>query len=461
MNYDETILYLYNLQKFGIKLGLENIRNISEIFNNPQGSYQSIHIAGTNGKGSTAIILQSILTEDGLKTGLFTSPHLVRFTERIKINRTEISQEDVIYLTSEIRNAILELKGLNPTFFEIVTAIAFLYFRKNNVDWAIFETGMGGRLDATNILLPEISIITSIGEDHKEFLGSSITDIATEKAGIIKPNTPVITTAKNKDALKVITEAAEKNSSPLYVYGRDFEAFSIKSNIDGTTFNYRGEKEFYNISIPLTGTHQAVNAASAIMAWEHIKSRNLEVEKLRSFTDSNVLRNALRKMRWPGRCELVDFRGIPVLLDGAHNPEAIFLLANTLSEIYINQNKKSFNSLVFTRIILIFGAMSDKDIKEMLKKIIPISDEVVFTAPFYGRAENPENLKRTLASYITDHKRNMKIIIRDNVKDALSYACNSYHSGDLIVVTGSFYIVGEAKEAMGEKTLLKDLREYR
>ncbi len=457
MKYNDAISYLYNLQKYGIKLGLENIKTLSKILGNPQRCYRSIHIAGSNGKGSTAAMLHSILKEEGLKTGLFTSPHLVRFTERIQINGNEITEEDVVSLINEIQGAISATKSFRPTFFEFVTAIAFLYFKREKVDWAVFETGMGGRFDATNVISPALSIITNISEDHKEYLGNSLKEIAKEKAGIMKSNTPVITTPQEWAVLEVITEEAKKNVAPLYIYEKDFQATSIRSHPEGTTFDYHGGNEFHKIRIPLTGNHQAVNASCAIKAWEIIKLRSSEVEKFRSSFRKKLLKEALKKVTWPGRCELVEFKGIPVLLDGAHNPEAMRSLADTIKDIYVYSSKNRS----FSRIILIFGTMSDKDTKGMLKKIVPTAKEIIFTAPHYDRAEKPETLKKITETIIDVHRMNISLFVTHHLKDAFLHASNVYRPGDLVVITGSFYTVGEAKEVMGEKTLLQDLSEFR
>ena len=224
MGYAAAIDYLYGLQKHGIKLGLDNTVKLLSLFNNPQEKFYSIHIAGTNGKGSTSAMIASIFQTAGFKTGLFTSPHLVSFTERIRVNNEEITESDVVSLAEEIRFKIQDSRfKLNPTFFEFVTVMGLLYFKRKNIDWAVVETGMGGRLDATNVLLPEASVITSINYDHSEFLGNTISAIAEEKAGIIKDGVPVITSAQEPSVMDAIKKKTEEKNAGLFIYGRDFQ----------------------------------------------------------------------------------------------------------------------------------------------------------------------------------------------------------------------------------------------
>ncbi|MBA3061021.1 MAG: bifunctional folylpolyglutamate synthase/dihydrofolate synthase, partial [Nitrospirae bacterium] len=262
MGYTAAVNYLYGLQKHGIKLGLDNTAKLLFLSGNPQKHFSSIHIAGTNGKGSTSAMIASILQAAGFRTGLFTSPHLVSFTERIRVNNEEIREDEVVELTEEIRSTI-EGSELNPTFFEFVTAMGFLYFKRKNIDWAVVETGMGGRLDATNVLLPEASVITSINYDHSEFLGNTLSAIAEEKAGIIKDGVPVITSAQEPSVMDVIKKKTEEKNASLFIYGRDFSAAIKTEDTSGSVFNYSGDSNFEDLVISLPGRHQVLNAALA------------------------------------------------------------------------------------------------------------------------------------------------------------------------------------------------------
>lgn len=222
MSYNDTIHYLYNLQKYGIKFGLDNISRLMSAIDNPHESFLSIHVAGTNGKGSTSAIIASVLQTAGYRVGLFTSPHLVSFTERIRINGEEITENEVINLAEEIKGVVSRLEDFSPTFFEVVTAMTFLYFKRQDIDIGVIEVGMGGRLDATNIIKPEVSIITNISYDHKEFLGSTLREIAHEKAGIIKSRIPVIVSYQEPEVIEVIEKKSHEKNAALYIYGKDF-----------------------------------------------------------------------------------------------------------------------------------------------------------------------------------------------------------------------------------------------
>ncbi|MBF0345485.1 MAG: bifunctional folylpolyglutamate synthase/dihydrofolate synthase [Nitrospirae bacterium] len=448
VNYSKAIDYLYGLQKHGIKLGLSNITTIAELLGHPQKAYHSVHVAGTNGKGSTSAMIAAIVRANGFKTGLFTSPHLVRFTERIRIDGIEITEDEVVTLTEEIQEALSENKALQPTFFEFVTVMAFLHFKRQGVQWVVFETGMGGRYDATNIIAPDLTIITSISEDHKEFLGQTITEIASEKAGIIKDTVEVITTCRDEFALEVIKSAAVKCHSPLDVYGTDFSVSSVKLDVDGTTFDYAGGCIFSDLHIPLIGAHQAENASCAIRAWEILTWKgHLAVGE-------DALQQALKGVQWPGRCELGKYKGLPVLLDGAHNPAAMQRLSTALRDVFLNLASKAS----FSRVVLIVGTMSDKDKENIITPILSVASKVIFTSANYTRAERPEILADIARGLLPAMQE--AFYLTHSLREALSLAESLYQQGDLIVVTGSFYTVGDAKEVMGQEVVsLKNLTE--
>ncbi|MBF0608766.1 MAG: folylpolyglutamate synthase/dihydrofolate synthase family protein [Candidatus Magnetobacterium sp. LHC-1] len=448
MSYDKAIGYLYGLQKYGIKLGLANISTVAEVLGQPQQAFYSVHVAGTNGKGSTSAMIAAILGAEGFKTGLFTSPHLVRFTERIRVDGVEISEAEVVSLTQEIREALSEHHQIRITFFEFVTAMAFVYFKRQGVRWVVFETGMGGRYDATNIITPQLTVITSISEDHKEFLGNSIAEIAAEKAGIIKPGVNVITTCRDEVALGVITAVAENHSSTLDVYGRDFDVSDVRVGVDGTTLDYHGHGTCRGVEVPLVGAHQAENAACAIRAWEVLSRKGHLVG------DGGTLRRALNGVVWPGRCEMTSFAGVPVLLDGAHNPDAMRHLAATLKDVFLTPQGKA----PFLRIILIIGTMADKDKGNIIAPILPVAHTVIFTSANYPRAERAGHLLAIAQAMLPQMKGAFHTT--DSLQDALALARTLHQAGDLVVVTGSFYTVGDAREVIGgEVVSLKSLTE--
>jgi dihydrofolate synthase/folylpolyglutamate synthase len=276
MSYSGTINYLYNLQKHGIKFGLENISRLMSLFGKPHELFLSVHVAGTNGKGSVSAIIASVLRTASLKVGLFTSPHIVSFTERIRINDEEITENDVLVLTEEIRGVVERRGDFSPTFFEVVTAMALLYFKRKKVDIAVIEVGMGGRLDATNIITPEVSVITNISYDHREFLGSTLKEIAHEKAGIIKDGVPVVVSYQEPEAMEVIEMKATEKGARLYVYGRDFSSALRREDLSGICFDYwSGDSQFAipDLVLPLIGEHQMQNASVAIKTIELLSKK--------------------------------------------------------------------------------------------------------------------------------------------------------------------------------------------
>jgi dihydrofolate synthase/folylpolyglutamate synthase len=440
-NYEESLRYIYGLIKFGIKLGLENPRKVLSLAGNPHRSFKSIHIAGTNGKGSTSRILQAALMALGLRTGLFTSPHMVRFTERIVVDHKEISPDEVVTLTGALRGAISHEPDLRPTYFEFVTALAFKYFKQKAVQWAVVETGMGGRFDATNVLTPEVSVITTVGLDHRQYLGETIQAIAFEKAGIIKDAVPVVIGPMPEEARKVILGEALSKTSEIRLYSRDFRCEVKKVGPEGTVFDLYTDlldSPVRDLFVPLVGAHQAINAtlaAEAFLLAVGTQERAIQ-----------ALKQGLKEVRIEGRFEVVEHSGRRFILDGAHNGQAMEALFETL---------KVFGPDI--RPITVFGVMADKDISDMLTPVVRSSKVVILTRPAYERAEETENLYRLALELVPEIKD--ALFITHTVKEAIKRAMQMAGTQDLILVTGSFYVVGEAKEAMGQPAVLKTLRE--
>jgi dihydrofolate synthase/folylpolyglutamate synthase len=450
MSYSETINYLYNLQKYGIKFGLANITQLLSNLSNPHLSFLSVHVAGTNGKGSTSAIIASILHTAGLKVGLFTSPHLINFTERIKVNGEEISEEEVIHLTDEIKEIATKLEDFYPTFFEVVTAMAMLYFKRKNIDIAVIEVGMGGRLDATNIILPEVSVITNISFDHQEFLGRTLKEIAHEKAGIIKNGIPVVVSSQDPEAMDVIKHKAEEKDAELYIFGRDFFTTLKKEDLAGIIFDYRdNDSDLKDLFLPLIGSYQVQNASVAIKT---VKILAQKIEKKlndASLSDNRdeFIRRGLKNLKWHGRLELIESQP-PILIDGAHNPAAAEAISNSIKKVFKDKFKK---------IIIVLGVMSDKDIKGIMEPLLTVASEIILTAPAYSRAASPGKLAE-----IAESMGFFNIKIVPTVKEALEKAKEaalSDNDSPLIVITGSFYTIGEAKEVIGSKGILTTLRE--
>jgi dihydrofolate synthase/folylpolyglutamate synthase len=439
MSYHESIRYLYNLQRHGIKLGLDNIRRLVSSLGNPQTSFRTIHVGGTNGKGSTSAIIASILRSAGFTVGLFTSPHLVSFTERIQINGDEIHEADVIRLAEEVRESASRLNDLSPTFFEVVTAMAFLHFSRQRIDFAVMEVGMGGRLDATNIITPDVCVITQIAYDHMEFLGRTLRDISGEKAGIIKKGVPVVTADQEKDAMDVIAMKAKDNHAGLYVYGNDFSSRLIGGDTRGIQFEYHDtEMRIDNLCLPLAGTHQMLNASLAIKA----------VSLLSESISEGVIKEGVRSTRWPGRLEYIH-DDPPVIIDGAHNPRAAAVLSQSLRDTFMKRHGK---------IILILGIMGDKDIAGILKPLLPLAWKVIMTRPSYARAALPETIGRIAESIGFSNFRTAQTL-QEALETAMKEARDMQPDPALIVITGSFYTTGEAREVLGKKGVLTTLRE--
>ena len=440
-NYDETINYLYALQKHGIKLGLSNTNRLMQVLGNPHKSFRAIHIAGTNGKGSTATAIASILNSSGFKTGLFTSPHLISFTERISINDKRISEDEVVSLTARIRKLISKV-DMSPTFFEFVTALAFYYFAMNNVEWAVIETGMGGRLDATNIIDPEITIITNISLDHCEFLGNSIADITYEKAGIIKQGTPLLTSSLDNEVISQLTAIADTHDVKIHVYDRDFRGSINAIDTVGISFDYSGDNNLTDLFVPLSGEYQLYNMCLAIRACEVLQKEGL------SISESSIV-NGLQNIRLEGRLEKIS-DDPPVIIDGAHNPAAAASLSSSLKTIFPDK-----------KIILIAGIMEDKNISGILSPLIDAAESVILTKARYDRAATTETMKEIIADISNSGKIHdkSKIMNTGTVEEALKLAKSLCNENCIILISGSFYTTGEAKELLGYKGVLSRLRE--
>ncbi len=418
MDYQETLSHIYGLVRFGIKPGLERIRATLRSLSDPQDALQVVHVAGTNGKGSTAAFLASILKAGGHTVGLFTSPHLIAFPERIRINGIEISEQDVVSLADRVLSVAPE----GTTFFEIVTAMAFLYFAEQGVGPAVMEVGMGGRLDATNAASGILSIITPIAIDHSQYLGDTIGMIAREKAGVIKAERPVVLTQQTPDALEVIRRHARDMDCPLYLEGHDFRA---SWEDDGLT--YRGiEWELQSLQPGIPGRYQAMNLAAALCAAELLNQGGLPLSP-------DCARSGAEQASWPGRMEL--FAGSPrVLLDGAHNPAGAKALAEALADIPRRA------------VILVAGVVGDKDANGILAPLLSFADTVIAVCPAVPRGLTSGELAdqcRALGHHPVD---------AGSVANGLEKAFTVAHPDDLILVCGSLFAVGEARARLLSRT---------
>ena len=421
MTYSASVDFLYRLQKHGIKLGLDQVRALLAGLGEPQQRYGAIHIAGTNGKGSTAAMTAAILQAAGYRVGLYTSPHLVDFRERIRVNGTLISEEAVTDLTERLRG--LTPTDLAPTFFEFTTAMALQHFADTGVDLAVLEVGMGGRFDATNVIEPVASAITTIALDHQEYLGHTITAIAAEKAGVIKPGVPVVTGRLDQTAETVIASVASKRHAPLYRLGRDYR-------VTGETtadFTYEGlDRRFDRLNCPLEGAHQVDNAVCALALVEIAARSGLPIS-------DEAVRAGLRSVQWEGRLEMID-QEPAILLDGAHNPAAATVLADYLAAYRRNHPG--------ARVMLVWGMMRDKDHRGFLTPLLPVIDELVLTQADIARAATVRELQTSLESLpVPVHVAPFPI-------DALARARQLTSPTDLICVSGSLMLVGDVKAVL-------------
>ncbi len=416
--YEDSLEYLYGLEKFGSVFGLDNISRLLGSIDDPHRSFRSIHIAGTNGKGSVATMISCMLKEAGYCVGKYTSPHLVSFTERITVNEEEITEEDVALLTACIRErAARDCPDGFHTFFDFTTAIAFEYFRRKKVDIAVIETGLGGRLDSTNVVEPVISIVTNVAFDHMKELGGTIKRIAGEKAGIIKKGVPVITGAR-RTALEVIKKTAADNGSAVYALGRDF---SFRKSGHGL-MSYRGlQGTIKNVAVNLNGDHQLSNAAIALCAADVLAGLGYDVAEDR-------IRSALSSVTWQGRLEMIREKPL-IIFDGAHNASGAQALGHFIRTHYRDRRK-----------VMIFGVMRDKEYRKMLKSLNDCIDIAILTRPGTERALD--------AAMMKSMARNP--IVTTDTRSALARARQIAGDRDLILVTGSFYTLGEARQAVNE-----------
>ena len=403
MTYAEAIQFLYRLQMFGARLGLENTRQLAELAGNPQDGLRFIHVAGTNGKGSTCAMLESIYREAGLRVGLFTSPHLVSFAERVQINRQWIPEEEIARLVQELQPLLKQFPSTaHPTFFEAVTVMALRYFAEGECELVIWETGLGGRLDATNIVTPLASVITNIGLDHQQWLGHTLDQIAGEKAGIIKPGVPVLTAAEPGRGLDRIAATAHQQDCPLTVIDRNDAKGAL---LDA-------------VKLPLAGNHQRLNAALAVATVRAVAPQI-------PVSQEDMLAG-LGKVQWTGRMQLVKTpAGQSVLLDGAHNGPGAVALAEALRQHFPD-----------VRPAMILGVLSDKDWDPIARTLAPLAGRLLLVPVNSARSLAPDRL----LPVCKDANPTTSVEVCTSLSEALKRSAEDL----FVVITGSLYLVGEA-----------------
>lgn len=435
--YNDAIDTLYDFINYELKrqdryspdvMTLDRPRELLAILSNPQAQYPTIHLTGTKGKGSIGAMCASILQASGYRVGLYSSPHLQDFRERFQINGKLISQDDLTQIVYDIKPSLEAVDGI--TWFEVVTALAFEYFARQKVDIAVIEVGLGGRLDATNVLTPLVSVITSLSFDHIHLLGNSLASIAAEKGGIIKSNVPVISAPQPPEAQAVLEQIAAERGAPFTLVGRDWQYSALPSSRNGqgivTQSNSSENTSEITYTTALIGEHQAINTAVTIATIESVQSSGINIPE-------TAIHTGLANVNWPGRLEVVQENPL-LIFDAAHNRASARWLRESLSTL--------FNAQPLT---LVFGAKGDKDIRGMMEELLPIVDQLVITQAVDSRAESPEEIVHIArdAGYQGD------IQVIPVVSEAVAVAMTSVGVSGMVCVTGSLYVVGEARTAYG------------
>lgn len=422
--YDEALRWLFKLQRFGVKLGLDNMRELLGHLGNPHEKFRSVHVAGTNGKGSVCTFLSSALKEAGYKVGMYTSPHVLRYNERMQINGEEISNERVMGYINKVR-PIAERMGedptKHPTFFEFTTAMGFSYFADENVDVAVVEVGMGGRLDATNVIMPEVAVVTHLALEHTEHLGKTLERIAKEKAGIIKPGVPVVSAEENS----IIRETCEERGCELTIVEEEYPYERISFDASGQRLWIGNTAK--ELEIPLLGSYQLQNAATAYAALDILRKGEYTIP-------DDAIRRGFANAEWPARLEVVRQKPM-VIIDSSHNPDGMRNLKDALLETTKND-----------RITFVVGVMSDKDVSPMLEAIAPVAGRIICTKPDYWRAMDPAEIEREARRLVDD------VEVVPSVPEAIERAVSLSDDDDVICITGSIFTAGDATHHLKESS---------
>ncbi len=425
MDVQEALDPLYHLERFGIKLGLDNIRQLLGLLGNPQEGLRAVHVTGTNGKGSVSATVASALQKAGHRVGLYTSPHLIRFNERIQVDGLPIPDEVILRLWEGIQPAMRQMDGERtvnrPTFFEVTTAMAFQYFREREVDVAAIEVGMGGRFDATNVLDGRVAVITRVGLEHTEHLGRTVDRIAREKAGIIKPASRAVTV--DQEALPVIEARCRDLGAPLTVVGRDVTVERLSQGLSGQRLRVRGPFGELEVATPLAGSFQVENVGLAVAALAEFRKTGVDIP------DAAIV-SGVAATRWPARLQKVRDEPL-VVVDGAHNGPAAAALASAYAELFPGK-----------KCLLVTGILADKDLASMAASLGPLAARVIACHPKSHRAYHAEEVASAFRRYAPTE-------VAPAVADAVDRALAESAKDDLVLITGSIYTAGEALEHLG------------
>lgn len=424
MKYEEAMKYITEVGNFGSNYGLERTYKLLEHLGNPERDLKLIHIAGTNGKGSTTSMITEILMGEGYKVGMYTSPFIEEFEERIQINRNNITKESLAILMDEIKVAVdkvIEAGYNHPTEFEIITVLMLLYFKKENIDFGVIEVGLGGTLDSTNVIKPIIQVITSISFDHTNLLGNTLEKIAREKAGIIKKGIPTVIYPQQEEVLKVIKNKCFEMDSELYIANNENLKFKNIVNLDKPYQLLKYNNEI-DILLPLLGEHQIINLSVAMQAIEILNNKNII-----DISIANIVKS-IKNVSWKGRLEVLSNNPY-VVIDGAHNIQGIKTLSRNIKKYFKYEN-----------LYLILGILADKDVEEMIKIITPMAKKVYSVTPNSIRGELAESLKDEVSKF----NKNCKAF--DKYEEAYLEALNDASEKDLILASGSLYMIGDMRK---------------
>lgn len=425
MTYEEAIDYIQHASVFGVQLGLGRIQELLNRLGNPQKKYKTIHVTGTNGKGSVTAMIASALCEAGFRTGRYTSPHLEEYTERIHINGDDISRADFATAVAVVREKVeaMAAEGMErPTEFEMITAAAFWHFAKAGVEYAVIEVGLGGLLDSTNVIIPEVSVITNVAMDHMKYCGNTIEEIATQKAGIIKEGVPVVTTAE-EPALSVIARTAYHKHSRLYAYKHSFDVIGNAGPEDPAAGQMVTVREPYGFAItttlPLLGKHQRVNCGAAAMTLLLLARHEKRLTRM-------AIEQGLHHVKWPGRFQVLRAGETDVVIDGAHNPAGIDTFCQTYSDVFGDRKR-----------VFLFSVLADKDYTQMVHELFHDDDYVVCAPAPTPRTSDPEEMAKILPC---------RADWADSIVHGLDKAFAAVQEGQVLCIVGSLYIQGEVRQ---------------
>ncbi|MFD2670494.1 bifunctional folylpolyglutamate synthase/dihydrofolate synthase [Marinicrinis sediminis] len=428
--YEEAVEWIHSLIPFGIKPGLKRMEALMEAFGRPERRLKVIHVAGTNGKGSTCRMIAQVLQQSGYDVGSFTSPYIERFTNRIQYNGQDIADDDVLHLANQLQPVVEQIAQTelgSPTMFEVVTALSILYFAKHTYPhYVVMETGLGGRLDSTNVVIPIVTAITNVGMDHMDILGDTLTQIASEKAGIIKPGVPLVSTAEHPEVIRVLKSVAAEKKSSCYFIHDAFHTSGATSSEAGSAFHFSGPfRDIPNLQLSMKGSFQVKNAAAAVMVLEVLRQYYAAV------IEDEDLHQGLKEAFWPGRMEMLS-ADPPLLIDGAHNPEGAQALVQAIQELYPDRN-----------VHFLFGMLDTKNHREYLTHILPIVKTLIITEPDFRKKMQAEALARMVETF--PEAAHIDVQVEPDWKKALSELMNITEEEDLAVVSGTLYLISDIR----------------